>query len=275
MEFTKTTIHIGLEKPFKVLHLSDTHLTYADDRDDQRKLDLAAARHKTFGPTEDRLAEAVAYAKQNSLPIIHTGDLIDFVSWLNIDKAREFCTENDVFTAAGNHEFSLYVGEAFEDADYRNQSLEKVQSAFTNDIRFAVREIGGVNFIAVDNGYYLFEPWQLEKLKAVAALGKPIVLMMHTPVYTRALYDTMMSRKADNAAIMGTPEELMQNYTEYRYRQQKPDAPTLEAFEYIKSEPLIKALIVGHLHFNFEDPVTDTLTQYCTGVNCAREITFD
>ena len=166
------------------------------------------------------------------------------------------------------------MGEAFEDAAYREQSLAKVQAAFTNDIRFSVREMGGVNFVAIDNGYYLIEPWQLEKLKAVAAEGKPIVLMMHTPIYTPTLYELMM-QGTDSALLTGTPEELMTGYSDYRYRQQRPDVSTLAACEYIRTEPLIKALIVGHLHFDFEDKVTETLTQYCTGVKSAREITFE
>ena len=44
-----------------------------------------------------------------------------------IAAAKEFMESNDYFFAAGNHEFSLYLGEAVEDADYRNQSLAKVQ----------------------------------------------------------------------------------------------------------------------------------------------------
>lgn len=274
MNPVRTTIRIGLEKPFSVLHLSDTHLTFADARDDQRKLDLAEKRRQVFGPSEERLAEAAAYAQEKKIPVIHTGDLLDFVSELNLDKAHEFCSENDVFTAAGNHEFSLYVGEAFEDAAYREQSLAKVQTVFSNDIRFAVKEMGGINFVAIDNGYYLIEQWQFDRLKAVAAEGKPIVLMMHTPIYTPALYKQMMQRSSC-AYLMGTPEELMTSYSDYRYRQQKADEPTLAACEYIRTEPLIKALIVGHLHFDFEDAVTDTLTQYCTGVESAREITFE
>ena len=62
--------------------------------------------------------------------------------------------------AAGNHEYSLYVGEAWEDAAYRNQSLATVQEAFINNIRMAARVIGGVNFVALDDGYYLFEEEQ-------------------------------------------------------------------------------------------------------------------
>ena len=40
MNIIHTTLNIGATAPFKVLHLSDTHLTYADLRDGQRKVDL-------------------------------------------------------------------------------------------------------------------------------------------------------------------------------------------------------------------------------------------
>ena len=51
---------------------------------------------------------------------------VDVVEQLAIDRAKEFCETVDVFMAAGNHEFSLYVGEAWEDEAYRNQSLALV-----------------------------------------------------------------------------------------------------------------------------------------------------
>ena len=153
MKVIETKLHIGLDAPVSFLHISDTHLTYADDRDDQRKIDLAAGRAPCFPHNAEELAAECAYAREQGLPILHTGDLIDFVSAANLDAAKRFMDENDVLFIAGNHEFSLYVGEAFEDEAYRNQSLAKVQAAFPDDIRFTSRVLGGVNFVGIDNGY--------------------------------------------------------------------------------------------------------------------------
>jgi len=276
MNLLKTTIKVGAEKPFKVLHLSDTHLTLANEFDDARKHQLAKDRPACFPEPEATLEFASTYAKEHSLPILHTGDLIDFVSHANLERARQFTDENDVFLAAGNHEFSQYVGEAWEDAEYRNQSLGKVQAAFKNDIRFSKREIGGVNFVALDNSYYLVEWEQLDKLKAVVAEGKPVVLMMHNPVYTPALFEYQMTKPDGGIGyVMGAPEELIRGYSEHRYRQQKADEPTMAAYNYILSEKAIKALIVGHLHVDREDAVTDTLTQYMVACDTVREITFE
>ena len=271
----KTVIRIGAEKPFRVLHLSDTHLTLCDARDDERKNKLAVKRERVFPYQEQMLDLAADYAKKENIPIVHTGDIIDFVSEANLDYVKKFTAENDVFMAAGNHEFSLYVGEAWEDAEYRNRSLAHVQESFTNDIRFSKREIGGVNFVAIDNSYYLFEWEQLDALKQVVAEGKPIVILLHTPLYTERLYRYQREEKHSECGyVVAAPEEKMQDYSDHRFRQQKADESTIATCEYIKNEPLIQALLVGHLHYNFEDPLTETLTQYMTGVDTIREITF-
>ena len=271
----KITIAVGAKAPFRVLHISDTHLTRCDERNDERKMKLAIKRERIF-PYQEQMLDFVAdYAKKENVPILHTGDIIDFVSEANLDYVKKFMAENDVFMAAGNHEFSLYVGEAWEDAEYRNQSLAHVQESFTNDIRFSKREIGGVNFVAIDNSYYLFEKEQLDALKNVVTEGKPIVLMLHNPLYSENIYRYQLDvRKTECAYVVGAPEEKMTGYSDHRYRQQKADAITLETCEYIKNEPMIKALLIGHMHYDFEDAVTETLTQYLTGCETIKEITF-
>ncbi len=274
-KWIETSIAVGAERPFRVLHMSDTHLTLADERDDERKIRLAEKRNPYFHRHTENLRAASDYAREEGIPILHTGDLIDFVSHANLDCARDFARENDLFLVAGNHEFSLYVGEAVEDAAYREQSLDKVQSCFQNDIRFSVREENGVNFVALDNSYYLVEPWQLEALKRVVDEGKPIVLMLHNPLYCEELYRYELERnKGACAYLMAVPEEKMAGYEASRYRQQKGDETTREAYEYICSQPMIRAILAGHLHKSGEYAVNDRLTQYVTGTNTLRVVTF-
>ena len=159
MNILDTEIAVGAAQPFCALHASDTHLTLADERDDVRKQALAAGRLPCFPAAEACLDALTAQALEEDVPVLYTGDLSDFVSAANLDRMRRFTDTVDCFMAAGNHEFSLYVGEAWEDAAYRAQSLDRVQTAFKNDIRFASRVIHGVNFVALDNSYYLIEPW--------------------------------------------------------------------------------------------------------------------
>lgn len=270
----KTQVKIGLEAPVRVLHVSDTHLTYADLRDGERKVKLAADRSQYFCKAEQILQFACDTAKELQIPIVHTGDLIDFVSKANLEAAKRFTNENDCFMATGNHEFSLYVGEAWEDADYRNQSLAAVQASFQNDIRMSSRIIGGLNFVALDNGYYLFDPEHLEFLKQEVKKGLPIVLMFHTPLYDRALYDYAMEKNPTCAYLADVPEALMECYDSHRFRQQRADAITHETVEYIRSQPLIKSILTGHLHFNYEGMFGDRIAQIVTACEDVRLVEF-
>ena len=282
MNIPETELHIGVEAPFTVLHMSDTHLTLADLRDGERKVTLAEKRLKYFPHAEALLTAASELAKQHRAPILHTGDLIDFVSLANLERAKQFTDENDCFMVAGNHEFSLYVGEAWEDAAYRNQSLDKVQASFRNDIRMSSRVIGGVNFVALDDGYYLFEEEQLAFLKGEVARGLPIVLMMHNPLYEEEYFDSITyhrervglkpSATPPCAYLTGVPEALMGHYDDHRRRQQRPDEITDRTVAYIKSEPLIRAVLAGHVHYSLVTKLREDAPQIITGVTDLRLI---
>lgn len=268
-------IQLGAERPFEILHISDTHLTLADDRDDKRKNKLAKHRAKSFPNANDCIRKAAALSNSENKPLLCTGDLIDFVSQANLEAVSEYTAKTDIFACAGNHEFSLYVGEAWEDEDYRNISLGAVQRSYTNDIRFASRTINGVNFVAIDNGYYLFDRFQLDKLKNEAAKGLPVVLMLHVPLYTEELYRYIMETLGrEDAAIMSVPEEKLKGYSDYRYRQQKENDITREAFDYIINEPAIKLILSGHLHFDFETRIDGRLPQLITGTETLRRVKF-
>lgn len=273
MSVIETKINIGIAEPVSVIHITDTHIAYADERETERKLALSARRLKAFSLAEDTLSLASEISKTENIPIVHTGDLLDFVSFANIERAKKFIDENDCFMAAGNHEFSHYHGEAKEDAAYRNQSLDKVQSAFKNNIRMASRIIGGVNFVALDDGYYLFEKEQIDFLKKETEKGLPIVLLLHCPLFDKDLYDTEM-KNSPCGYVVGAPVELMECYPPDRFEQQLADDLTLNAIEFIANESLIKAIIAGHMHYNYEGFFRNK-PQILTSCTDVRIITFE
>lgn len=273
MSIIETRLNVGAKTPFRVLHITDTHLTYADMRDGERKVLLSERRKQSFPCAEATLEAASRLAGEQGIPILHTGDLLDFVSLANLERVKKFTDENDCFAAAGNHEFSLYVGEAKEDAAYRNQSLPAVQAVFKNDIRMSSRIICGVNFVALDNGYYLFERAQLDFLKEEAKKELPMVLLMHTPLYEERLY-AIRTQSNPVAFLSGVPEHLMGGYPPKRYEQQLADEVTLETLEYIKREPYIKAVIAGHIHSNYEGVFGDRIPHITTSCTDLRLIEF-
>lgn len=273
MNHITTKISVGAKKPFTLLHVSDTHLTLADGRDGERKVRLGEKRSRIFPDCMAALDEISKESKKLGAPIVHTGDIIDFVSRKNLEYAKKFIDENDVFFVAGNHEFSLYVGEAFEDEAYRNKSLARVQACFHNDIRFASRVINGVNIVGIDDSYYRFDKAQFDALKNEVRRGLPIILFMHCALYEEklCLYN-MKDKGAEAPYLTCPPDKALVGCSDYRVRQQKPDKITQEVTEYIKNQPLIKAIFTGHFHWDYDGMLTEKTPQYVTGLETIRII---
>ncbi|MBR5427049.1 MAG: metallophosphoesterase [Clostridia bacterium] len=276
MELIRSTVRIGLEKPVKLLHVTDSHIALADERDDERKHALA---NRLGSPDKEKyLREHIAYAEKNCDLLVHTGDLMDFVSHANVEMAREVLKNEKIFFIAGNHDYSQYVGEAWEDNAYRMNSYMQMGYGLGVPMFFNSRVVGGVNIVGIDNSYYLFEDWHLWRLKKEVEKGLPVILAFHDPLFEQSLYDDHVKRMpTEPTYLVGCDEEHLLPYNEFRAVQQRPDAPTLRMIEYIKSEPAIKAILTGHLHFSFESNLTDTLPQFVTGGaydGVAREVTL-
>ncbi len=282
MKLEKTVIHIGLEKPVRLLHVTDNHLLLCDERDDERKRALCANRRAAFGDEDGHieafLKEQLAYAEQNCDLLVHTGDLYDFVSKANVAYARELLKSEKIFFTPGNHEYSRYVGEAWEDAAYRMNSYMQMGYGLGVPLFFNARQVGGVNLVGIDNSYYLFEDWQRQRLEREVEKGLPVILMFHNPLFEQSLYDVMMERTwSDCAYVVGCDEDHLAPFSEFRAVQQRPNGATLRMLEYIAQEKRIKAVLTGHLHINYESRLPGGQTQYVTGgafEGYAREVTL-
>lgn len=279
LEIVPVSLRLGASRPFKALHISDTHLTFADDRENERKRTLAKNRSRHFGPAERWLDASLEYAKSRNEILLHTGDLIDFVSEKNLDFVQEKLQNADCFVSSGNHEFSQYVGEAKEDAAYKAQSYDRVQKAFPNDLTFCSREINRINFVALDDVYYNVTEDQFRRFQAEIDKGLPIVALCHCPFYTPELFETAMRQpNAKCAYLTGVPKDRTADYEAGRREQQNPDGATLEFLDWLRAQPLLKAVFCGHLHYFWSGPFSPTATQYVVGGHfkgCAYEIAFD
>lgn len=288
-EVKRLTINVGATTPFRVLHLSDTHLTRVDDRDNERKHTLATRRQSAFPWAEHYFDAAVRYANERDMMIFHTGDLQDFVSEANIDFISSQLGVGDWYTSAGNHEFSQYVGEAKEDAAYKAQSYDKVQAVFPNDLTVASRIINGVNFVAIDNVYYYVTAEQHKAVEREFAKGLPVVLLCHIPFYTpKHCLETLIRQKGRTSYMVATPPKVIDDFRRdpasaavepYRSRtvSYDIDEPTFAFHSWLKEQPQLKAILCGHMHEFFEERFSPTATQYTVGANYfgyAHEIEF-
>lgn len=270
----KLTIAVGATSPIRALHLSDTHLTRVDERDNERKRALAASRQRAFPWAEHYFDAAIRYARENNLMVLHTGDLQDFVSEANIEFITEQLGIGRWYVAAGNHEYSQYVGEAKEDAAYKAQSYRKVQSAFPNDLTVASQVINGVNFVAFDDVYYNVTAEQHAAIKREFEKGLPVVLMCHVPLYTPEHCRSILAGNKGLAGYMtGAPRHITDTYQQdpsrpaseqWRNRsvQQRADEPTLAFIAWLKEQPLLKAILCGHTHSFYQERFSPTAIQY-------------
>lgn len=273
MEVIKSKLFLGVEKPFTFLQTSDTHFCLTDEEEPEHRRAFARDRRQGFPHAEENAAFIRQYVAKTGYPVIHTGDLMDFITPENLRICRELVQDTGMMVVAGNHEQAHCVNNVFCPEDYardmarREDTFTQIQPWFENDLQFTCRRIGGVNFVGIDNGNYQISREQLDALKAVAEQGKPILLFMHIPLYSKELqamhYD----------CYLAPPKEVLATYTPWQVYEQKADEQTLEACAYIRGEPLIQYVICGHLHFNHETQAPGEIRQIVTGLDTLREIT--
>jgi 3',5'-cyclic AMP phosphodiesterase CpdA len=273
-------VHIdaGATKPFSILHISDTHLTDAYSHEDEKKLKLKAVRTQTFGGRqEEALRDSLAWAKNNVDFILHTGDLIDWLSEANLDLVKKYYGGAAMFGAVGNHEFSRYMwlekGEDGTEA-YKARSAELLGKAFPFDIRFHSQVVNGVNFVTLDSVYGYVCPDQTERFRAEVKKGLPIILCVHVPFYTDGIWRacrkfwSRAGKTFESAAIPDASGD---------YKKQQSDPTTRAFIAALKTESLLKGILAGHLHITVQERFSPTAMQYVVGGGFmfhAQEVTF-
>ena len=167
----------------------------------------------------------------------------------------------------------VYVGDINVSGKTRDEIRSRVQKAFANDVQVASRVVNGVNFVAFDDANNNISADVCRRVKAEFGKGLPVVLMMHVPFYTPAMFtwsfETLgCGTKYGTADIAGVPAEIVRS--KYRPNQidyNIPRAPTLELMAFLKEQRTLKAILCGHMHSAFSDRFSETAMQYVVGGN--------
>ncbi len=261
-------VHIGLEKPFSVLHISDTHLTECNSGEPPELMQFAERRRRTFGGRqEEALRDSLAWAKKNVDYVVHTGDLIDFITDANLALVRKYYGEaaGAMIGSTGNHEYQRRLkGDKIESSPaYNELSRARLETAYPYDVKFSSTVLNGVNFITIEQVYGTVLPEQVERFHAEAKKGLPMVLCMHAPFMTEGIWRL-------NARFWGMPNRKYRGEMpdpRSDYRRQLDDPVTCKFLEYLRGEPLLKAILAGHLHITVQDRFSSTAMQYVVGGN--------
>lgn len=263
------TVNIGLEKPFSILHISDTHFTAAYPHENEKKQQLCKKRTQTFGGRqEEALRDSLAWAKQHVDYVIHTGDMIDWQSEANFDLVKKYFGEGGMTGCLGNHEYSTDMWLSDPPAQtteaYKDTTRKIVQDAYPFDVRLQSTVINGVNFITLDDVYGYITEEQVKMFKKEVKKGLPIVLCMHVPFHTDTIW------RANVKFWQSQPTKLTSGEVPNPsgdYRTQQTDPVTRDFIAYLKKEPLLKAILAGHIHFTIQDQFSPTCREFCVGGN--------
>ena len=269
-------VKAGAERPFSVLHISDTHLTAAYPHEGICRSGKAAERTATFGGRqEESLRESIAWAKANADFILHTGDLIDYQSEANFDLVKKYFG-TCFFGSVGNHEYYTYLpNEIREPCErFKDRSRALLTERLSANACFGSRVINGVNMVWMDDVFGTVTPGLVERFHAETKKKLPMVLAVHVPFFTPEVwrvtyrYWHQIGRRFDLTEKLGSDGDFMR---------QQNDQTTCEFIGYLKTEKLLKAVLAGHEHLTFEEQFSPTARQYLIGGNynfCGREVLF-
>ena len=262
-------IHIGLPQPFSVLHISDTHLTAVYDDEPEYLVNFAKKRSKTFGGRqEEALRDSLAWAKMNVDYVIHTGDFIDFQTRANLDIVKKVFGEGNALAAClGNHEFQRRIpGETIDESSiaglrkYGALSMKLLADTFPFDISLQSTVVNGVNFVTLNEVAGFVTENHVARFHAEVKKGLPIVLCMHCPFFTAELARASCKYWQFNRKFRQDNAGPMNSY-------QTNDPVTRDFIAYLKSEPLLKGILTGHMHLTASDRFSPTAMQYIVGGN--------
>ena len=258
-------IDAGAERPFSLLHLSDTHLTAAYPSEDEWTRKMAARRSRTFGGRqEEAFRDSLAWARQHVDFLVHTGDLIDFQSEANFDLVRKYCGEAGVAMTGslGNHEF--YHGQKTQTEESKSETRGKIAAAYPFDISLQSTVVNGVNFVTLDNVYGTVTAEQATRFEAEVKKGLPVILCMHCPINTEriARAATKFWRKTN---LKDIPD--MSGYVRGYKKANGKRTGTQEFYAYLEAQPLLKGILAGHVHVTVADRFSPSAMEYVVGGN--------
>ncbi len=257
----------GLTEPKNIVGIADTHLTLIDDREDEYSHTLQKERSYMFPNALHCMEEIKQYIKETKPDaVMACGDIIDFPSAKNLEYADDFfnnCCKNYIYTF-GNHDWN-YPRTYNNVANWRGNTPKFRSFLKDNNPSVQVLDLGEVLLVALDNSTdYMFLD-TLEQFKEVAAIGKPMILLMHLAFYTPEMGDLAVDgQPQDIMLVMGVPEEKREHVKHCTSCLENEVSREFIRMMYDPEVPVV-ATCSGHLHYEFKDRDYVAETEYMPG----------
>ena len=249
-----TRINIGVGKPFKLLHITDVHITEANECDtDEHKL-LMKERTEVFreegkypekSPSE-YFRESIDISKSEDATVICTGDVMDIHTYGNLAEFRALTEGVDMMFTPGGHEHQRAIVRTMEEPyPYAKEIRAQLEDEFSRfDLSLESRVINGVNVITADNSLDYYSEKTLKAFKRELEKGYPVIVFSHDPIWDKLLNAT--DKTHENVFL--TPDD-------YRISH--------EMIDLLLNHPLVITTVAGHGHA-FEEREINGKIHYMT-----------
>lgn len=249
----------ALSRPYKVVQITDAHVSAAYEDEAAPVQDAAPRRARVFYATPESSVETwfslveKANAEKPDLVVL-TGDIVDFPSRRNLDVLAEGLhrLQAPYVFCVGNHDWSF-------DFDYHTANavateLPKFAHFSRNGTTaYSLLDMGEFSVLAVDNSLDQVAEEALTGWHAACALQKPVILALHVPFCADDFPENGLRAACE---VWGSYGCMGENGI-------KPNATTARFIEAVTADDSpVAAVLAGHLHFEHRDRLTEKIDQH-------------
>lgn len=193
---------------YSFLFLTDSHITIPDGLDSKTVRDYSAHRLSQFrqetGLVSSQIFTAfMHFAKEKSLDgLLLGGDIIDSPSSANIkflSDSLKILKIPYIYTL-GNHDWTYPWEYMTENAV--TKYLSALSPYMEENPAIHTQEFEDFTIVSVDNSSNQINPAALDEYKKILSAKKPVILMLHVPLYTESLL-TKTSKQWTGSVVLG------------------------------------------------------------------------
>lgn len=257
----------GLKEPKDALVITDTHLTLADERENEYGLELQAERSRMFPNGYKGFEEIKEYVKKTSPDVvIGCGDIVDFPSHKNLEYIDDFFNNycKEYVYAFGNHDWNY--PKTYNSIYNWRGNVPKFNKVLKNGNPYVqVVDLGGVLIVAVDTNTDKIFPETIAQLKEVGKQGKPMILAMHCGFYTPKTAELVMDVQSRNMLlVVGVPDEEEEKVKYCKTCMRDENSDEFIRMMYDPEFPVV-ASFYGHVHCEFKEKDYISVDEYMPG----------
>jgi len=248
---TVSTITIpGISREYNLLFLTDTHIVLPDESTGEIR-DYSAERLSHFTNdsgyiSSELFSSWMEYANRTKPDaLLLGGDIIDSPSPANLEFLDASLSKLNIpyLYTVGNHDWT-YPWEYMTETGTA-QYLPLLAPYMENNTAIHTLETEDFVLVAVDNSSNQIHPDSLEEYRQILSKGKPVIVLLHVPLYTGDLF-AKTSGVWTNGAVLGggVPGGIYPNdiSAEFISLTTAADSP-------------VAAIIAGHVHLPDESAV--------------------